>query len=257
MTGQSAAKLDYQPLKEDPDYLIYSDGRVKSLKKPGCHGGRYEEDKGRWVSGKIDNVGYRTYCLAIVNELTGKKGKMVYAHRLVAEYFLPNPNDLPVVHHKNGDKLDNRVENLEWTTFKENTDEYMKNATRDQKAPRYHCSDLPGEEWLPTKDDPLYLVSNMGRVKSCKTNKILYLDNSSKYQRVRLGNSKFRYYIHRLVYSTFTGDYDYDGYVIDHINNDPHDNRLCNLQKVTHSENNFKRFQKGNQEGSTTIRLSE
>ena len=244
MTGQSASKLEYKPLKEDPDYLIYNDGRVKSLKKPGCHRGRYEEDKGRWVSGKIDNVGYQTYCLAIMNELTGKKGKMVYAHRLVAEYFLPNPDNLPVVHHKNGDKLDNRVENLEWATFKQNTDEYLKNAKVVHRNHRYHIENLPGEQWLPVKDAPIYEVSNMGRVVNTKSGKLIRTDDNLRYSRVKLGMNGPRYYIHRLVYSTFTGDYDYDGYVIDHINNDPSDNRLCNLQKVTHSENNFKRFQK-------------
>ena len=72
--GQSAAK----PLKEDSDYLIYEDGRLFSKKA------------NRFLKGKIDNAGYQTYAIAIKNELTSKKGKMLYAHRLVAEYFLYN-----------------------------------------------------------------------------------------------------------------------------------------------------------------------
>lgn len=43
-----------------------------------------------------------------------------YVHRLVAETWMPNPNHYREVNHINGDKSDNRVENLEWTTRSEN-----------------------------------------------------------------------------------------------------------------------------------------
>tara|TARA_R110000851_G_C12843586_1_gene542038 strand:+ start:34 stop:495 length:462 start_codon:yes stop_codon:yes gene_type:complete len=49
------------------------------------------------------------------------KKKIHYIHRLLAEYFIPNPDNLPVVDHINRIRDDNRIENLRWVSLEENT----------------------------------------------------------------------------------------------------------------------------------------
>ena len=69
------------------------------------------------------------------NSITGKR-KDEYIHRLVATYFIPNPDKKKYVNHKNCKRDDNRVENLEWCTAKENTDYTMtkKHVKRNKKG---------------------------------------------------------------------------------------------------------------------------
>lgn len=85
------------------NYEVLKDGTVisKWMNKP--------------LKGHVQPTGYKRVTLVIDGKPTHK-----YVHRLVAEKYLPNPENKKTVNHKDGNKQNNHVDNLEWCTYKEN-----------------------------------------------------------------------------------------------------------------------------------------
>lgn len=78
-------------------------------------------------------------------------------HRIVANAFIPNPENKPQVNHINGNKQDNRVENLEWVTHSENQLHSIKIGIRTTKGEKNSQSKLRSEQVLEIlKDNRLY-----------------------------------------------------------------------------------------------------
>jgi len=86
---------------------------------PGVAGGRFEvSDDGRVRNARSKRVRRTSRRSGYVRVTI--ENKAYSAHRLVAMAFLPGDQGRPFVNHKNGDRGDNRVENLEWCTHGEN-----------------------------------------------------------------------------------------------------------------------------------------
>lgn len=88
-------------------YVIYEDGTIKSL-----------------LTGKIlcayDHGGYRRVALRRKREDGSYEQKQHLVHRLLAQAFLPNPDNLPEIDHKDGNRANNAISNLRWCTQKQN-----------------------------------------------------------------------------------------------------------------------------------------
>jgi DNA-binding transcriptional regulator YiaG len=70
----------------------------------------------------------------------GQERKQYLVHRLVAESYIPNPDDKPEVNHINSDRTDNRAKNLEWATRQENNSHAWKHGNKVFKMTDSHIS---------------------------------------------------------------------------------------------------------------------
>ena len=107
------------------DYEITKDGEIIN-KKWG----------GRRVKPQPNGKGYLRVHIA---------GKMYFVHRLVAELYVPNPDNKPQVNHKDGNKLNNSADNLEWVTNMENRHHALDNGLHT-KGEGCSCSKLTKEQ---------------------------------------------------------------------------------------------------------------
>lgn len=211
-------------IKNYPNYYIYDNGDVINI------------TTGKILNGSISEHGYKYYRLS--NE--GIK-KMFYAHRLVAETFLENPNNLSVVNHIDGNKLNNDISNLEWVTYSENIEHFHKNIKKSSQNRKreYYIEDLKDEIWVEAKGNSNYLISNKGRIRHKIKNNLLFPSETCGYYKVRLcKNGKTTdWLVHKLVFQSFYNELDENDYCIDHIDGNKHNNCLENLRKITISEN--------------------
>lgn len=99
-------------------YEISNLGEVFSLGRLACYSSSHSIRKpAKLLKYSIDEDGY--FSVGLSDKLG--QSRQFRVNRLVAMAFLPNPNNLSVVNHKDGNKQNNRVENLEWCTVKHNT----------------------------------------------------------------------------------------------------------------------------------------
>ena len=98
-------------------YQISNKGNVRSLDRIIFRKNKIPiHVRGKTLTAVIAPNGYPVVALWKDN-----RGKTVYIHRLVAETFIPNPHDYPIINHKDENKANNCVENLEWCNILSST----------------------------------------------------------------------------------------------------------------------------------------
>lgn len=109
------------------DYEITRDGKV------------INKHSGHTLIGQPNGKGYLRVSIG---------GKLMFIHRLVAEKYIPNPEEKEQVNHKDGNKLNNNVDNLEWVTNQENRNHAIKNGLHfsGEKCPWTKLSQKDVEE---------------------------------------------------------------------------------------------------------------
>lgn len=105
------------------EYKVSNFGRVKSMRREMHYINRYGKQTSTFTKEKIlspsqTGQGWSKNCGYLSVSLYDKK---LAVHRLVAEAFIPNPDKKPQVNHKDGNKQNNTVSNLEWVSERENS----------------------------------------------------------------------------------------------------------------------------------------
>lgn len=113
--------MKFATIKNYPNYMVSDTGIVRSLRRMGTAGGPVKQ--------RIDHRGYMKATLS-----ESDLAKEFFVHRLVAAAFLPDFLARPQVNHKNGQKTDNRLENLEMCTPKQNTEHADRTGLRKVRA---------------------------------------------------------------------------------------------------------------------------
>lgn len=91
--------MEWLGIRDHPSYEVSSCGKVRN------------KGTGLLLKDRVTKAGYNRCRLG---------GKDLSIHRLVANHFLPNPDNLPQVNHKDCDKLNNKLSNLEWCSAESN-----------------------------------------------------------------------------------------------------------------------------------------
>lgn len=140
-------------------YQVSNMGEVKSLarviERRGNTPMRLQE---RILRRRINRKGYAIVALCKESEMWNRT-----VHRIVAQTFIPNPNNLPEINHINGVKTDNRMVNLEWVTTKANVKHSIEVLGNKRDIPKYAVRCVDTGVLYPSAKDAAVAVQGIAK----------------------------------------------------------------------------------------------
>lgn len=165
-------KEEWRTIEEYPDYEISSFGRVKSLK--------FGKEK---ILKQAINKGYFYVGLHKDN-----KRKNYFVHRLVATAFIPNPDNLPIINHKDENPSNNHLSNLEWCTIVYNINYGLHNERVSKAKKGIKQSKELIEKRVKITQKPILQLSKSGNIILGKFNSVKQAGNELNINRGNISN---------------------------------------------------------------------
>ena len=170
-------------IKGFSNYEISSCGRVFSLKRKHNQSDKMSNEEIELKIQYIDDA----YAIVGLTDDDGNR-RMKSVHRLVAEAFIPNPENKRTVNHKDGDKSNNSVNNLEWATHSENNKHAFDKNLKENKKTYTKKDEMEiirlKKEGFKIKEikEILNHIATIGIQRVCKKNNLINKKkNTSKY----------------------------------------------------------------------------
>jgi len=136
-----------------------------------------------------------------VDLYSNNKPQKVTVHRLIAEAFIPNPDNKPCIDHKDGDRQNNKLSNLRWSTYSENNSRFSTTGVRSERIKVTHYTERRkkrggGHEAWGQEDQVLYFerIKDAAEYFHCtQGNLSLMLKSGEIGRRGRMRGYKFEY----------------------------------------------------------------